>query len=167
MLKDYLAVCQQNSYILPSVYLLTYNLLWRFPESKLIPFLRSHDIALVAQSPLAGGLLTGRFAPEQLEPDAARRRTYGKPCFHAASAQLVALASPRGVTPAEAALRWLCWHSGLGREDGVLLGARTPEQLRDSVEAVERGPLPGELAEGIERIWQGVREGGARWRMTA
>jgi aflatoxin B1 aldehyde reductase len=63
MLKDYLTICHQKSYVLPSVYLLAYNLLWRFPESKLIPFLRSNSITLMAQSPLAGGMLTGRFAP--------------------------------------------------------------------------------------------------------
>jgi aflatoxin B1 aldehyde reductase len=84
---------------------------------------------------------------------------YGKPCFHAAAADLVALVSPHGVTSAEAALRWLCYHSGLGGEDGVVLGGRTDEQLRDNVRAVEMGPLPGELVEGIERIWEGVRNG--------
>lgn len=90
---------------------------------------------------------------------------YGKPCFHSASARLVALASPHGVTPAEAALRWLCWHSELGGRDGVVLGARTCEQLRASVGAVERGPLPAALVAGIETIWESVREG-VRWRGT-
>ncbi|KAJ9151099.1 Aldo/keto reductase [Coniochaeta hoffmannii] len=161
-LKDYLLACRRRGYALPSVYLLTYNLVWRFPEPKLVPFLRENGIALVARGALAGGLLTGRFAPEQLRVlggGEGGRRMYGRPCFQSAAADLVALVSPRGVGPAEAALRWLCYHSELGGEDGVVLGATTVEQLRDCVAAVERGPLPEELVAGIERIWEGVREG--------
>ncbi|OIW28607.1 Aldo/keto reductase [Coniochaeta ligniaria NRRL 30616] len=114
MLQDYLTICQQNNYVRPSVFAVTYNLIWRFPEAKLIPLLRQHGITVAAQSPLAGGLLAGRFAPEQLRGTEGERyrRTYaGKPGFHAAAADLVALVSPHGMSPAEASLRWLCWHS--------------------------------------------------------
>jgi aflatoxin B1 aldehyde reductase len=159
MLQDYLSVCRQHSYTLPSVYLLTYNLLWRFPESKLISFLRANDITLVVQSPLARGLLTGRLAPEQLRLDQESSRMYGKPCFHAAVAKLVALVSPLGITPAEASLRWVCWHSELGEDDRLVLGGKTVEQLRCNVAAVRAGPLPEELVTGIESIWDGLREG--------
>ena len=159
-LRDYLVACRRGGYVLPSVYLLTYSLVWRFPEAKLVPFLRENGIAVAARGGLAGGLLTGRFAPEQQPGGGERgRMRYGRKCFHSAAADLVALVSPRGVGPAEAALRWLCYHSELGGDDEVVLGAVTVEQLRDGVAAVERGPLPEELVVGIERIWEGVREG--------
>ncbi|KAB5554911.1 NADP-dependent oxidoreductase domain-containing protein [Coniochaeta sp. 2T2.1] len=158
MLRDYLAICRSKSYILPSVYLLTYNALWRFPEAKLVPFLRQNGISIVAQSPLAGGLLTGRFTPEQ-RSEKERYRMYNKPCFRTAAADLVKLVSPAGMSPAEAGLRWLVWHSGLGEGDGVVLGGGRGEEVRENVRAVERGELPEEIVKGMERIWEGVREG--------
>lgn len=162
MLKDYLTICHHNNYITPSVAVITYNLLWRFPESKLLPFYRQHGITVVADSPLAGGLLTGRFAPEQLGGTrlaTERYKMYKKPCYHTATADLVSLVSPYGMTPAEASLRWLCYHSNLGAEDGVLLGGVSKEHLTENVRAVERGPLPDELVGGIERIWDAVKGG--------
>lgn len=161
MLQDYLTICQQNNYVKPTVFAVMYNLLWRFPEAKLLPFFRQHGIAVMSQSPLAGGLLTGRFAPEQLRGtrlDTERYRMYNKPCFPAAAADLVALVSPHGVSPAEASLRWLCWHSRLGSEDGIVLGGTSAEQLRENMRAVEKGPLPQELVDGIERIWETVQD---------
>ena len=41
----------------------------------------------------------------------------------------------------------------------MVFGAKTGEQLRENVEAVERGPLPQELVDEIERIWEAVRDG--------
>ncbi len=161
MLQDYLTICQQNNYIMPSVFIVMYNLIWRFPEFKLLPFFRQHGITVMAQSPLAGGLLTGRFAPEQLRGtrlDTERYKMYNKPCFHAAAADLVALVSPHGMSPSEASLRWLCWHSRLGSNDGVVLGSTSTEQLSENVRAVEHGPLPEELVDGIERIWETVQD---------
>jgi aflatoxin B1 aldehyde reductase len=162
MLRDYLTICEQHNYVKPSVFAVTYNLVWRFPESKLLPFFRQHGITVMAQSPLAGGLLTGRFAPEQLRGtrlDTERYRMYDKPCFHATAADLVALVSPHGMSPAEASLRWLYWHSRLGNEDGVVLGTTSTEQLSENVRAAEMGPLPEELVDGIERIWEAVQDG--------
>lgn len=157
MLQDYLAVCHRNNYLTPSVFAVAYNLIWRFPESKLLPFFRQYGIAIAARSPLAGGLLAGRFAPEQQQQQ--WQRTYDRPCFRAAAADLVALVSPHGVSPAEAALRWLCWHSRLGGGDGVVLGAAASTgQLSENMRGVERGPLPEALVVGIERIWETVQE---------
>jgi aryl-alcohol dehydrogenase-like predicted oxidoreductase len=161
-LADYISLCQSRNYVLPSVYLLPYNLLWRHPETKLLPFLRQHGISVSVCGGLAGGLLAGRFAPEQQTHEQSARPqggTYGKPRSQAAAAaaDLVALAGPAGLSPPEASLRWLCWHAGLEPGDEVLLGGGNEEELRENVRAVERGPLSAEPVGGIDRIWEGIR----------
>jgi aryl-alcohol dehydrogenase-like predicted oxidoreductase len=96
---------------------------------------QEHRVALVAQSPLAGGFLTGFFhAPGQ--PDSARtrrlRERYGNHRGHAVLESLQGIAAETGRTPSQVALAWL-----LARPVSVLplLGVATPDQLREAVGA--------------------------------
>jgi aryl-alcohol dehydrogenase-like predicted oxidoreductase len=96
---------------------------------------QEHRVALVAQSPLAGGFLTGFFhAPGQ--PDTARtrrlRERYGNHRGHAVLDALQAVGAETGRTPGQVALAWL-----LARPVPVLplLGVATPDQLREAAGA--------------------------------
>jgi aflatoxin B1 aldehyde reductase len=44
-------------------------------------------------------------------------------------------------------------HSILGKDDGVILGASSAEQMEENVAACERGPLPQDVAEVFEQSW--------------
>jgi len=114
-----------------------YNLVVRDIEEELVPLCEQKGLGIVPWSPLAGGFLSGKYAPGQRSLAGARsERGFVFPTrFMAPNADetLTALldASRRlGRTPAQIALRWL-----LGRPavSSVIVGARTTDQLRDNL----------------------------------
>lgn len=56
------------------------------------------------------------------------------------------------VTLAEVSLRWLAYHSKLGEEDAIILGATKTSQLEANVRDIEQGPLSDELLEAVEKV---------------
>lgn len=54
----------------------------------------------------------------------------------------------------EATLRWLAHHSTLGQEDAIILGASSEEQMKENLEACERGPLPESVVAAFEELWK-------------
>jgi aflatoxin B1 aldehyde reductase len=62
-----------------------------------------------------------------------------------------------GTTVQGAALRWLVYHSALGDEDGVILGASKIEQIDDSAAEIAKGPLKG-LEKAFEELWENVKD---------
>lgn len=72
--------------------------------------------------------------------------------MHAAVRSLEAATREIEISTAEASLRWICYHSALGKDDGVIIGARTVEQLRQNLAAVEKGPLPDACVQALESI---------------
>ena len=63
-----------------------------------------------------------------------------------------------GISGHAVALRWVLHHSALQSSlgDGIIIGARNLEQLRDHLEACDAGPLPSALAKVVEDIWLDV-----------
>lgn len=57
------------------------------------------------------------------------------------------------VSKIEAALRWISYHSSLGPEDGIILGASKPQYLDQNIEAIQKGPLPAEVADSMGGLW--------------
>ncbi len=49
-----------------------YNMIWRAPEAELIPFCEEHDISQIVWSPLAQGVLTGKYSPGEPPPEDSR-----------------------------------------------------------------------------------------------
>ncbi|HEX3293231.1 MAG TPA: aldo/keto reductase, partial [Solirubrobacterales bacterium] len=49
-----------------------YNMIWRAPEAELIPFCEEHGISQIVWSPLAQGVLTGKYSPGEPPPDDSR-----------------------------------------------------------------------------------------------
>ena len=112
-----------------------YSLVCRWPERDLVPVARREGVGLVAWSPLAGGLLSGKYAGGA---GAGRRSRPGAfpPVPAEAGAAIVEVlrraSALEGVTPAQAAVGWI-----LGKPfvSSVLLGASTPAQLEELLAA--------------------------------
>ncbi len=49
-----------------------YSMLWRKPEAEVVPFCRTHGISQIVWSPLAQGVLTGKYRPGALVPSNSR-----------------------------------------------------------------------------------------------
>ena len=60
------------------------------------------------------------------------------------------------VTLVEAAYRWLAYHSMLrdDRGDGIIIGASKLTHLKQNLEAMKKGPLPGRLTAAFEQAWE-------------
>lgn len=162
MLEKFLSICEERKYVKPSIYQGEYNLVHRDVEDTLFPLLRKHNIHFVAYSPLGGGFLTGKFTAGNAEgtrfggPLGQRHRgIYDRPDFHNKVNELKRIIEPLGISPTGAALRWLAYHSELGEEDGIILGASKIEQLQQNVKDIEQGPLPEGVVEAI-RAFEGA-----------
>ncbi|KAI0454659.1 Aldo/keto reductase [Xylaria acuta] len=179
MLEKYVEIAQKNGYVKPSVYQGQYNLICRTYEATLLPFLRKHDIAFAAFSPLAQGMLTSKltFAENQDEDlkgtrfDTAKdnmyglnaRRWYDKPSFHDAIRKMKSACEPYGLDTTDAAMRWIVNHSILDgtRGDGIIIGPRNKEQCDKYIQGIQGGPLPEELVKTLNGLWEGVSDDAA------
>ena len=137
-----------------------YSLLWRKPEKDVFPACARHGIGNLAFSPLAHGVLTGKYTPGKPPPPQSRAasqqmnqfmetagRHYRSDYLLEAVARLKPIAEGLGLTMAQMALTWV-----LRRAEVVsaIIGATRPEQIADNVRAagVE---LPAEALEQIEQ----------------
>lgn len=111
-----------------------YSLLWRHAERELVPFCRAHGVAVLAYSPLAQGLLTGKIGPDHAVQEGDNRRDnrlFQPPLrarAHAVVEAMRPLAAARGITLAQLALAWVA-----GQPDtAAIAGARTSAQVREN-----------------------------------
>lgn len=117
-------------------------------------------------SPLAGGFLTGRATRGDVE--GTRYATdnqiaknmnamYDKPDMHEAMTDLLNTIGPLQISGSEACLRWLYYHSILRESDGVILGASKVPQIVQNASDVSKGPLPVEIVQKIDTLWEKIR----------
>jgi aryl-alcohol dehydrogenase-like predicted oxidoreductase len=125
-----------------------YSLLDRRVERELLPMAATYGSGVMVWSPLAGGMLTGKYRDggtggRLSGDDSDWVRRHFVPAAFAVVDELVALAADKGRTPAQLALAWT-----LARPEvsSVVLGARTPEQLEDQLGALDVRLEPGDLA---------------------
>ena len=115
-----------------------YNLVKRQAEVELLPMAQSEGLAVLSYSPLAGGLLSGKYGAEQ-RPEAGRlvknamyRTRYADEAYYAAAERFTALAAAHGVHPAALAVAWVGHHA---RVTAPLIGARDLAQLEAALGA--------------------------------
>jgi aryl-alcohol dehydrogenase-like predicted oxidoreductase len=118
-----------------------YNMIWRAPEAELIPFCEDHGISQVVWSPLAQGVLTGKYKPGEPPPEDSRAASeemgammdrYRDDRVLEAVQRLIPIADQAGMSMANMALAWVL------RMDNVasaITGASRPEQVHSNVEA--------------------------------
>ena len=150
-----------------------YSIAGRDLEREIVPLLEDQKMGLMVWSPLAGGLLSGKFGPGSNGPEGARRAAFDFPpvdkdrawkCVDA----MREVANARGVSVARVALAYVLAKPFVM---SVIIGAKTMEQLDDNLDAVklalsademnkldEASALPGEYPgwmlarQGAERV---------------
>ncbi|KAF7346097.1 putative aldo keto [Mycena sanguinolenta] len=154
-IASYIELAKKSGAVQPTAAQYQYNLLARHAEKEFFPFLRSHGIRFVAFSPLAGGFLTGKDSTwkQDIPFAAGYRHWYIQPGMFAAVEKFTALCTEYSVPLPEAAMRWLAYHSALRETDAILVGATKVEQVREAVRALNAGPLPAGLVEGMDSVF--------------
>ena len=116
-----------------------YTIAGRDLERELVPLMRDQQIGLLVWSPLAGGLLSGKFYREGEGPENARRAAFDFPPVDKERAFNVVdvmreIAAAHKVSVAQIALSWLLHQPVV---TSVIIGAKNDEQLSDNLSAPE------------------------------
>lgn len=121
-----------------------YSIAGRDIERELVPFAQSEGLAILPWSPLAGGLLSGKFDPNTPGPTGARRTTFDFPPVDAQRlpAVLTALREVAAATGLSVARVALAWQLTRPFVTSVIIGAKTREQLADNLAAVDAELAP-------------------------
>lgn len=85
------------------------------------------------------------------------QKLFGAEDLHSAMKKFDAEVKSHNLTSTEVAIRWIAHHSALRDDDGIILGASKAEQVRETVNMIKRGPLPGELLRSAEDLWSEVK----------
>jgi aryl-alcohol dehydrogenase-like predicted oxidoreductase len=126
-----------------------YTVAGRDLERELIPMLRSEGLGLLVWSPLAGGLLSGKYGREQQAEQGSRRVAFDFPPVDKERAwdcvdAMRGIAQAKGVSVAQVALAWLLHQPQV---TSVIVGAKRPDQLADNIAATQVRLSPDELAQ--------------------
>ncbi len=149
-----------------------YTIAGRDLEREIVPMITAEKIGLMVWSPLAGGLLSGKYNRDGSGPEGARRVSFDFPpvdkerAFACVDA-MREIADARGVSVARVALAWVLQRPFVM---SVIIGARTSEQLDDNLAATEITLSAAELAR-LDRVsalpaeypgWMIARQGANR-----
>ncbi len=125
-----------------------YSIAGRELEREIIPVAQDQGLGILVWSPLAGGLLSGKFKQDAAGPEGARRTTFDFPpvdrqrAFRAVEA-MRPIAATHNVSVARVALAWVLQQPGV---TSVIVGAKSQEQLADNIAAGELQLSEGDLA---------------------
>lgn len=117
-------------------------------QSGLVDYCRQNNIAILAYSPLAQGLLTGKVSPDREFPEGDQRRS--KPRFskenrvkiQAMLAELKPFADKYGISLSQLVIAWTIAQPGITH---ALCGARTPEQVEENARAGDVALNPADV----------------------
>ena len=151
-----------------------YTIAGRDLERELIPMLQSEGLGLMIWSPLAGGLLSGKYGRDQQAEAGSRRTAFDFPPVDKARAfdavdVMREIAGPRGVSVAQIALAWLLHQPQV---TSVIIGAKKAEQLADNIGAtsVALGAAELQRLDAVSSLpseypgWMFTRQGEGRRR---
>ena len=130
-----------------------YSLAGRDLEKEIGPMLESEKLGLLVWSPLAGGLLTGKYSRDNQKPQGARRSDFDFPVVDKEHAWKILdvvtpIAQAHNCSAARVALAWLLTGPVV---TSVILGARRLDQLRDNLAAVDL-KLSGEEITRLDEV---------------
>src|SRR5512140_496583 len=119
-----------------------YSMLWRTPEKKVIPTCEARGISQIVWSPLAQGVLTGKYLPGAALPKGTRATSESMGSFLgeewlndrvlSAVQRLAPIAARHGLTLAQLAIAWVL---RLPNVASAIIGATKPEQIADNAKA--------------------------------
>jgi aryl-alcohol dehydrogenase-like predicted oxidoreductase len=125
-----------------------YSIAGRDLEREIVPMARDQNLSILVWSPLAGGLLSGKFSEGAEGPEGARRTTFDFPpidrprAFRCVEA-MRPIAQAHGVSVARIALAWVLHQPAM---TSVIIGAKSVEQLADNIAASDIKLTDAELA---------------------
>ncbi len=137
-----------------------YSMLWRGPELELIPFCGEHGISQIVWSPLAQGVLTGKYKPGEPPPADSRKTNDAMNYFMGRvdddtmleRVQLLQpIAAELGITMAQLALAWVLREPNIA---SAIIGASRPEQVVDNA-AASGIELGAEILQRIDAALEG------------
>ncbi len=137
-----------------------YSALWREPERELFPLCARHGIGQVVWSPLAQGVLTGKYQRGEPPPPASRAagsmgRFMGRllrPKALDAVQRLRPIADEAGLTMSQLALAWVLRSPSV---TSAIVGASRPEQVRENAAAADV-TLGADVVAAIDAALEGV-----------
>lgn len=118
-----------------------YNMIWRSPEAEVIPLCAQNGISQIVWSPLAQGVLTGKYKPGQDHPEDSRASSsemgwamdrYMSDEVLEAVQKLVPIADEAGLEMAQMALAWVLREENLA---SAIIGASRPRQVTANASA--------------------------------
>jgi aryl-alcohol dehydrogenase-like predicted oxidoreductase len=118
-----------------------YSMLWRQPEAEVIPLCAREDISQIVWSPLAQGVLTGKYSPGKPPPADSRAASESmsgfigglvEPRVLEAVQRLVPIAEQAGLSMVQLALAWVLREPNVA---SAIVGASRPEQVRNNASA--------------------------------
>lgn len=135
-----------------------YSILWRKPEVEVFPLCAANGIGQIVWSPLAQGILTGKYQPGEPPPEDSRAANEKMNIFFnhelrsdrvlRAVQQLKPIAEGIGLTMAQLALAWVLRDT---RVSSAIIGASCPEQIVDNA-AASGVQLEDDVLAAIERV---------------
>jgi aryl-alcohol dehydrogenase-like predicted oxidoreductase len=149
-----------------------YSIAGRDLERELVPLMQSEAVSLLVWSPLAGGLLSGKYGRDRKGEDGSRRTTFDFPPVDMERAYgcidvMRNIAKTKEVSVAQIAIAWLLHQSVV---TSVIIGAKRPDQLEDNIAATRVAFTADELA-ALDKVsalppeypgWMLERQGEAR-----
>ena len=136
-----------------------YNLLYRYPERNLFPATQAEGIGNVIFSPLAHGMLTGKYKPGEDAQEGTRaaddntntviKRLYWTEENKKRGQKIVKIASEMGVTAAQLAIGWCLRNPAV---TSVITGATKVSQVEDNIKAAELD-IPDDVVKKIEELY--------------
>jgi aryl-alcohol dehydrogenase-like predicted oxidoreductase len=141
-----------------------YSMLWRQPEKEVIPLCAAKSISQIVWSPLAQGVLSGKYAPGAKQPADSRAssetmgnamQSWLSPAILEAVRKLKPLAQEAGCTLAQFALTWVLREPNVA---SAIVGASRPQQLEENAAASGRVVDPA-LYRKAEAIVAAVQRG--------
>jgi aryl-alcohol dehydrogenase-like predicted oxidoreductase len=142
-----------------------YNMIWRAPEAELIPFCADHGISQIVWSPLAQGVLTGKYRPGEAPPQDSRAAhdemsvsisRYMEDELLEAVQRLVPIAEEVGISMAEMGLAWVLREANVA---SAIIGASRPEQVHANA-AASGISLSADVLDSIDEALDGLVERG-------
>ncbi len=154
-----------------------YTIAGRDLERELIPMLQSEGLGLMIWSPLAGGLLSGKYGRDQSAEAGSRRTSFDFPPVDRERAfdcvdVMREIAGQRGASVAQVALAWLLHQPQV---TSVITGAKKADQLADNIGATKVALGTDELKrlDAVSRLpseypgWMFTRQGEVRRKQLA
>jgi len=167
-----IGLAEARGWVRPETIQAYYSIAGRDLERELVPLMQEEQLGLMVWSPLAGGLLSGKFGPGAPHPEDARRGRFDFPPVDrdrawACVAAMREIGDAHGVSVARVALAWVLSKPFV---TSVIVGVKTVEQLDDNLAAADLALTPEELArlDEVSRLpaeypgWMVERQGAGR-----